>query len=127
MQKIKTILKQNLEVIGLTFVLFSFGWQCFEEHCNQVINEYHILTINNKLDAIWNAEYDEALHSERYKGNRLNWFGYEITNDHTIKDWATIKKELSFIEKESNLGWICRIFLYIIGSCFIICPKLNFT
>lgn len=127
MKRIFNIARKNLEAIGLFFLIVSFGWQCFEEHCNQTINEAHIITINEKLDAIWGAAYDEVLHSERYKGRRMNYLGYETLNDHTIKDWSTIKKELSGVEAQGNFGWICRVFLYILGSILIIVPKLNFS
>ena len=87
-------IKRNLEPIGLILILASFGWQCFEEHSKSTINEAHILIINEKLNAIWNASYDEIVHGERYQEEclrngkvTLNWFNYDLTNRDTFIDW----------------------------------------
>ena len=55
-------IRDNLEPIGLSLILISFGRQCFEENSNSSVYENHILNINEKLNAIWAAEYDEIIH-----------------------------------------------------------------
>ena len=39
-------IRDNLEPIGLSLILISFGWQCFEENSNSSVYENHILNIN---------------------------------------------------------------------------------
>lgn len=57
-----------LEPIGLLLLLAAFGWQCWEEHANQLKYEVYIYDLDQKVDAIWSGVYDEALRSERYHG-----------------------------------------------------------
>lgn len=115
-------IEKKLEAIGLFLVLASFGWQCFEEHCNQSINEAHIITINKKLDALWLAEKDNAKYDGRFNSKEVFWFSYDINNE-SFKDWESMKQDILLIESQSNFGWSCRIFLYILGSFLIIIPK----
>lgn len=125
-------IRDNLEPIGLSLILISFGWQCFEENSNSSVYENHILNINEKLNAIWTAEYDEIIHTERYqkecqRNGRvvLNWFNYESANQSIFKDWKDTKEELNTIESQRNTGWIFKVILYVIGSIFIILPKIK--
>lgn len=71
-------IEKKLEAIVLFLVLASFGWQCFEEHCNQTINEAHIITINKKLDALWLAEKDNAKYDGGFNSMEEFWFSYDI-------------------------------------------------
>lgn len=131
----KTILRRflkNLEPIGLLLILISFGWQCFEDNSNSSVYESHILNINEKLNAIWAAEYDEVIHTEEYQREyqregkiALNWFNYEFANNSIFKDWEETKDDLNVIESQRKTGWICKVILYILGSIFIILPKIK--
>lgn len=130
--KILSVIKINLEAIGLLLLLISFGWQCFEDNSNEAVYEAHILNINEKLDAIWAAAYDEVVHTDRFQteclrnGNMpLFWFNYLDANVRTFKDWSSIKEELSVIETQKDFGWICRVVLYILGSILIMIPKFR--
>ena len=113
-------------------LLISFGWQCFEDNSNEAVYEAHILNINEKLDAIWAAAYDEVVHTDRFQteclrnGNMpLFWFNYLDANVRTFKDWSSIKEELSVIETQRDFGWTCRVVLYILGSILIMIPKFR--
>ena len=130
--KILSVIKINIEVIGLLLLLISFGWQCFEDNSNEAVYEAHILNINEKLDAIWAAAYDEVVHTDRFQteclrnGNMpLFWFNYLDANVRTFKDWSSIKEELSVIETQRDFGWTCRVVLYILGSILIMIPKFR--
>lgn len=104
-----------LEPIGLTLLLFAFGWQCLEEHSNQRINEKYLYELNQKLDVIWAGIYDEALHSERYHGDSLVSTNFDVMNS-LVKDWDNIQKEMANLNTQiSNFFW-CRVVLYILGS-----------
>ena len=37
--KILSVIKINLEAIGLLLLLISFGWQCFEDNSNEAVYE----------------------------------------------------------------------------------------
>ena len=132
--KFVCIVKNNLEPIGLLLLLFSFGWQCFEEHSNNTVYEAHILNLNEKLNAIWDATYDEVVHTERFQnectrqGKTVSyWLNYEDTNRRTFKDWRDTKEEISVVESQRDFGWSCRLVLYILGSVLIIIPKIQKT
>ena len=56
-----------MEPIGLALLLVAFEWQCWEEHATQMKYEGYIYELDKKLTNIWDAVYDEALHSDRYK------------------------------------------------------------
>lgn len=55
----------------------------------------------------------------------LNWFNYESANQSIFKDWKNTKEELNTIESQRNTGWIFKVILYVIGSIFIILPKIK--
>ena len=111
---------QMLEPLGLILLLFSFGWQCFEEYSNQRINEKYIYEINKKLDVIWSSIYDEALHSERYHGEGLVSTDYDVMNS-LVKDWEYIQKDIINLHTQSSNFGEVRVILYIIGSiCMIL-------
>ena len=42
-----------------------------------------------------------------------------------FKDWKDTKEELNTIESQRNTGWIFKVILYVIGSIFIILPKIK--
>ena len=43
-------IRDNLEPIGLSLILISFGWQCFEENSNSSVYENHILSSTYKCN-----------------------------------------------------------------------------
>ena len=92
----------NAEGIGLLMILFSFGWQCLEESSNQMNNEYHFLIINEKLDAIWSSEYDDAIKSGRHQTESMFYFNYGNANNRTIKHWDEMKQELSLLSSQTQ-------------------------
>lgn len=110
------------EPIGLFLLLIAFGWQCMDEHSQQMKMEGYLYETNEKLVAIWNGVYDEALHSERYNGNATVAVNYDALNNH-IKYWNEVKKEMSTLEKQSNLFSLIRVVLYVLGSILIIAAK----
>ena len=56
-------IKDWYEAIGLAVLLFAFGWQCFEEHSNQMKMEGLLYEVHENIFAIWESVYDEALSS----------------------------------------------------------------
>ena len=115
-------IKRWLEPIGLFLLLVSFGWQCLEESTNQMRIEGYFYEMNEKMIAIWESIYDEALHSERYDGKAMVVVNYDIINDQ-IKDWGQIQKELSTINEQSSLFFWIRAALYGVGSIFVVLSK----
>lgn len=64
------------EPIGLALLLAAFGWQCLDEHSKQMKMEGYLYETNEKLVAIWEGVYDEALYSDRYKGKPTFFYGF---------------------------------------------------
>lgn len=129
-QKLWDIIKTKFEAIGLLFLLISFGWQCFEDNSNEAIFEAHMYDINEKLDEIWFAEYNEDMYTKgfsTFRDNKVpfNYDYYNITNKKTFNDWNSKKNEFSTIEAQKDFGWIFRVFLYIVGSIFVIISKFR--
>ena len=111
------------EPIGLLLLLFSFGWQCFEEYSSEKRVESYTYEINEKLMTIWAAEYDEALRSDRYTGEKMISVNYDVI-DKNVKDWNTIQEELTVVSKQRNISFYVRVALYILGSLLICITKL---
>lgn len=118
---------RELEPIGLIFILFAFGWQCYEESLNSLVYESHILNINEKLNAIWAAEYDEAMHTEKYQKDTifLHIISYESVDKSIFHDWNKTKKDLHVIESQREIGLVCRFIMYILGSLLVILSKIK--
>jgi len=124
--KKKTSLKKWIkwfEPVGLILLLFSFGWQCLEEHSAQMKTDGYILEINEKLLFIWDGIYDEAIHSDRYNGQATVWVNYDSLNQ-SMKTWEQTQKELSTISKQTDLFGTIRIVLFVIGSILVILSKI---
>lgn len=116
-------LKQCLEPIGLLLLLFSFGWQCFEEYSTEKRIDSYAYELNEKLMAIWAAEYDEALKSDRYAGETMITVDYDVLNKN-VKDWNIIQEELAVISKQRTIAFYIRLALYILGSLLVCITKL---
>lgn len=111
------------EPIGLLLLLFSFGWQCFEEHSIQSVHDAYMYELNEKLISIWSAVYSEALETEKYNGGPLVRVNHDVLNN-SVKDWNQIKDDLNTIYHQQSTAFIIRLFLYIVGSGLIIITKL---
>lgn len=110
------------EPIGLALLLFSFGWQCLEEHINQMKMDGYILELNEKMLHIWEGIYDEALNSNRYEGNTTVYVNYDSINSQ-IKDWNEVELGMSTLKRQSYLFFWIRVSLFVIGSILIIAAK----
>lgn len=110
------------EPVGLLLLLAAFGWQCMDEHSNLMKMEGYLCETNEKLIAIWDGVYDEALHSDRYEGNATVIVNYDALNAH-IKSWNQVKKEMETLDKQANLFFWIRVSLYVFGSMLIIVAK----
>lgn len=110
------------EPIGLALLLAAFGWQCLDEHSNQMKMEGYLYETNEKLVAIWEGVYDEALHSDRYKGKATVAVNYDVLNTQ-VKDWNQVKKEMATLDRQANMFFWIRIVLYGLGSIMIIVAK----
>lgn len=115
-------IRRWFEPIGLFLLLAAFGWQCLDEQSQQMKIEGYLYETNEKLLAIWEGVYDEALHSERYNGKATVVVNYDAVNDH-FKDWNEVKMGMSTLEKQSDLFFLIRVMLYALGSILIIAAK----
>ena len=111
------------EPIGLILLLVAFGWQCLDEHSQQIKMESYLYETNEKLVAIWEGVYDEALHSERYNGNTTVSVNYDVL-DKNFKYWNEVKNGMSTLDKQSDFFSLIRVVLYVLGSILIIVAKL---
>ena len=111
-----------LEPIGLALVLSSFGWQCLEEHSRQTRIDGYFSELNSRVNAIWTAVYDEALDSERYKGETVLSVDYDALNTQ-FKEWKDANTDYSLVEYQSQLFFRIRVVLYVLGSVLIIVSK----
>ena len=111
------------EALGLSLLLFAFGWQCFEDHSRQMKVVGYLGETYETTFAIWEGIYDEALHSDRYKGDWVVSVNYESLHNH-VKDWNQIKNELETIESQENLFFWIRSVFYVLGSVLVIVSKM---
>lgn len=111
------------EALGLSLLLLAFGWQCFEDHSRQMKVVGYLGETYETTFAIWEGIYDEALHSDRYKGDRMVSVNYESLHNH-VKDWNQIKNELETIESQENLFFWIRSVFYVLGSVLVIVSKM---
>lgn len=115
--------KQWLEPIGLLLLLFSFGWQCFETYSSEKRVDSYAYELNEKLLAIWTAEYDQALKSDRYIGETKIIVDYDVLNE-AVKDWNKIQEELMTISNQRDIAFYVRFALYVLGSLLICIARL---
>lgn len=111
------------EPIGLTFILFAFGWQCLEVHSNQTRIDGYFYDLNNNVNAIWNAVYDEAIVSDRYNGKTVMSVNYDALNEQ-FKEWQDVKENYSLVEHHARMFFWIRVVLYAMGSVLIIASKI---
>lgn len=116
-------LKKYGEPIGLALLLIAFGLQCLEEHTYQMKVDGHLLELNEKLIAIWDGIYDEAVHSNRYDGKTIVWVNYDSIAE-TIKGWEQIQQEFSTINEQATLYFAIRSIFYVLGSVLVIWSKV---
>lgn len=106
----KLRLRQYLEPIGLALLLFAFGWQCFEERAREIKYDGYIYELDKKLEIIWGAVYDEALHSDRYKGQAAVYVDIDLLNQSML-DWQQIQN--------SFISWTIRcLSSFGLGLCY---------
>lgn len=122
-KKTKSQIFHWLEPLGLAFLLLAFGWQCLEEHTSQSKMEGYLLEMNEKLIAVWDGIYDEALKSDRYIGNTTVSVNYDALNQ-SVKYWDQMQEEMSTIKYQENLFFHIRIVLYVLGSMLVLIAKL---
>lgn len=115
-------IKHFFEPIGLALLLISFGWQCMEERTYQMKYEGYIYELNQNIMSIWSGVYDEALHSDRYKGEAMVWVNYDVIN-RSMNDWGQIQEEFKQINKQESFFFWSRVVLYLLGSSLIIWGK----
>lgn len=116
-------IRRWFEPIGLFLLLAAFGWQCMEEQSSQMKYEGYMLEMNEKLVSLWEATFDEAIHSERYHGNTTVAVNYDALNS-SFKYWNQVQEEMATIERQESFFFNLRILLYIIGSIMIISSKI---
>ena len=110
------------EPIGLALLLIAFGWQCMEEHSSHMRYEGYIYELDQKIEAIWSGIKDEAMHSDRYKGEEMIYVNYDSI-DKGLKDWEQIKEKFKTINKQYAICFWLRVGLYVVGSLLIILSK----
>lgn len=115
-------IKHWFEPVGLTFLLVAFIWQCCEEHSNQMKIDGYVYELNEKLIAVWEGVYDEALHSDRYHGKAIVWVNYDALNSH-IKEWEQMTDDFSTLNRQAAFFFYFRLVLYVLGSILIISAK----
>lgn len=90
------------EPIGLALVLFSFGWQCLEGQSRQTRIDGYFYELNSRVNTIWGAAYDEALDSDRYKGETVLSVDYDALNTQ-FKEWQDANTDYSLVEHQTQL------------------------
>lgn len=113
---------QNFEPIGLALLLAAFGWQCWEDHANQIKMEGYVYELNEKMLAVWEGVYDEALHSNRYNGKAIVSVNYDSLNAQ-MKDWKQMTDVFSTLDKQIAFFFWYRFILFAVGSLLIIISK----
>lgn len=119
-----------IEGIGLLLLLFSFGWQCWEESDKEDLQEYELRVLHEKIDHLWNSEYHKYIYSSEYNDNPIRDGKVYLSSMNYIsinQSWQHFDKmkelENSF-PKDIRINSIIRVLLYVIGSMLILFPKL---
>lgn len=115
-------LKQYLEPIGLALLLFAFGWQCFEERAREIKYDGYIYELDKKLENNWSVVYDEALHSDRYKGQAAVYVDIDVLNQ-SMRDWQQIQNSFNQLDNQMSFFFWVRVVLYLLGSYLVILAK----
>lgn len=122
---IKAWIVKNLEAMGLSLLLFAFGWQCFQETADSVVLEGYIGELNEKLYYIMTSEYDEAIKdNNRYQGTAVSYVNYDSFHEAN-KDWYQVQESIAVLKEQGKTFYYIRIVLFIVGSCFVIVSKTS--
>lgn len=78
--------------------------------------------MDNRVNAIWTAVYDESLDSDHYKGETVLSIDYDVLNAQ-IKDWQDINEKYSLVVRQTKFSSWIRVVLYTLGSLLIIVSK----
>ena len=105
-----------LEVIGLSFLLFAFGWETFEKKTEEISNGGEWYIINEKLDQVWGAEKAicETVKCDQFEGSIY-------INFNSWPKWT----QLEDVKKQHEIFQKIRILIFILGSLLVIGGKYS--
>src|SRR5688572_20728626 len=115
----KKISKYKIEAIGLFLLLFSFGWQVFEDDMNSLAYETDVYETHEKLDKMY-YRMSEILYkvdsgvSAQYTRSDLN---KDISD---WKDYGRMVKGKERLNHQRDFFWYGRVLIFVLGSIMVI-------
>lgn len=117
-------MRKYFEPIGLLLLLFSFCFNCEQNHLeNNKIQGYYYDTYH-KIESIWYAEYDKAVIDGRISTPNHSRLEYESA-DRQFEEWTThMRSHYEQLDKQISYFSVIWKIMYILGSILIIKAKL---
>ena len=110
---------KKLEIIGLSLLLFAFGWECFAQTLFDNKVESLLTELHHKIDMLWECEYAEFTQSPQNTTTSIALVDMNMTN-RQWKSYEQIRADFELSDEQEEFGQMARIILYISGSICVI-------
>lgn len=113
-----------IESIGLILILLSFSVQLVETDIENEVREAQFYQTQNKLDRMWDLIGDEYS-LDHSKSSNTRYLEFQEIN----KNWKYYSQDKEYLDDWKKSVWFdniskLRIWIFILGSLFLIFPKL---
>ena len=116
---------KKFEIIGLSLLLFAFGWECFAQTLSDNKIESLLVELHHKTDILWECEYADFAQSPQNTTTNNMLVDMNMTN-RQWKSYEQIRADFELSDEQEEFGQMARIILYISGSiCVILAERFK--
>ena len=113
---------KKLEIIGLSLLLFAFGWECFAQTLFDNKIESLLVELHHKTDILWESKYVDFTQNANNTTSSIAFVDMNMTNGQW-KSYEQIREDFSMSDEQEDFGQMARIVMYISGSICVILAK----
>ena len=109
----------------MALLLFAFGWQCYADSIAQLKNDVFLREMDEKIDFIF--LYSEVEHFERLgkKKEAEMLMQQQLGQGWEEEHIRFIQDKVRVMLAQTELIQSIRIILYVLGSVFVLVPKIR--
>ena len=116
---------KKLEIIGLSLLLFAFGWECFAQTLFDNKVESLLVELHHKTDILWESKYADFTQNANNTTSSIAFVDMNMTNGQW-KSYEQIRADFELSDEQEEFGQMVRIILYISGSiCVILAERFK--
>ena len=113
---------KKFEIIGLSLLLFAFGWECFTQTLLDNKVESLLAELHHKVDILWECKYADFAHSSENTTTSNMIVDMNRTN-HGWLSYEQIRENFKLSDEQEDSSKMVRIVMYISGSICVILAK----